>query len=139
VVSEARGSWGKARQVRGTRPESLVNGIACPGPGDCTAAGYTGGPHSTAFLVNEKHGSWRTAFPVPGLAALSNGRGGALQVISCPSPGNCTAAGCGVPELRLRPLNCLVLDQLVIFMPPRTRGSARRGLRSVTLALSPGR
>jgi hypothetical protein len=82
VVSETNGTWGKARKVRG-----YPSAISCPAPGDCTAV------LSDDYLLNEKRGSWRTAFPVPGLAALNPGEAANPAVIACPSPGNCTAGG----------------------------------------------
>ena len=81
VVSEVNGTWGKARKVR-----SAPTAISCPAPGDCTAALARG------YLASERRGTWRKAFPVPGLAALSHGQPTNFGVISCPSPGNCTAA-----------------------------------------------
>jgi len=82
VVSETNGTWGKAQKMR-----SSPSAISCPAPGDCTAALAPG------YLVNERRGTWRKAFPVPGLAALHGGQFISLGLISCPSPGNCTAAG----------------------------------------------
>src|SRR5262249_57400935 len=38
-------------------------------------------------------GSWGRAITVPGLAALNTGRNAAVLSVSCPSPGNCAAAG----------------------------------------------
>lgn len=84
VITETNGTWGKAQQVRGSR--STISAISCPEPGDCTAALDRG------YLVSEKHGTWRRAFPVPGLAAL-HGQFISFGLVSCPAPGNCTAAG----------------------------------------------
>ena len=87
VVSEVNGTWGKARKVR-----SDPTAISCPAPGDCTAALARG------YLASERHGTWRKAFPVPGLAALRHGQPTDFGVISCPSLGSCTAAGSYFPS-----------------------------------------
>jgi hypothetical protein len=82
VISETNGTWGPAREVR-AGPAA----IACPAPGGCTAV------LSDGDLLNEVHGTWRTAFPLPGLAALAGTNPLGSEVIACPSPGNCTAGG----------------------------------------------
>lgn len=82
VVSETNGTWGQPHQVR-----SNPTDISCPAPGDCMAVLARG------YLLSQTHGIWGTAFPVPGLAALDHGRPVPAQVITCPSPGNCTTAG----------------------------------------------
>lgn len=92
VVTENNGRWGKAQHVPGTGGAGAsVLGIACPARGDCTAAGST---FTTAFLAIQRHGTWRRAFPVPGLTALTQpGDTSFIGELSCPSPGNCTATG----------------------------------------------
>ena len=92
VVTEVNGRWGKAQHLRGTGGRlGAVLGIACPAAGDCTAAGSG---TTTAFLATERHGTWRKAVPVPGLAALTQpGDTSFVGELACPSPGNCTATG----------------------------------------------
>ena len=38
-------------------------------------------------------GAWGTAIEVPGTAALNTGGNAAVQAVSCPSAGNCSAGG----------------------------------------------
>jgi hypothetical protein len=82
VISETNGTWGHARQV-----PARVEAIACPAPGDCTATLNNGD------LLSEHHGTWRTAFPAPGLAALRGTNPADFGQIVCPSLGNCSAGG----------------------------------------------
>jgi hypothetical protein len=96
------GSWGNAALVRGpaAMPEDAqprLAAISCASPGNCTAGGsyalppYTGPRH--ALVVSENHGSWGRARLVPGLARLDRGPGSFVDIVSCVSAGNCTAAG----------------------------------------------
>jgi hypothetical protein len=52
-------------------------------------------PPSTwqAFVASQAYGTWGTAQPVPGIAALNAGHGGATYAVSCASAGHCTAGG----------------------------------------------
>ncbi|HUD39485.1 MAG TPA: hypothetical protein VMR14_21490 [Streptosporangiaceae bacterium] len=81
VVAQVNGVWGKARDVPG-----VPDAISCPAAGDCAAV-------LGRDVVSEKNGAWGKAIPVPGLAALSHGEPIDSESISCPSPGNCGAAG----------------------------------------------
>jgi len=106
TVSQARGRWGHAVPVPGVTglpgqaPGTIAGfqAISCPAPGTCAAGGsYQVGagpnPGGQAYVVDEVHGTWGTPQPVPGLAALNTGLYAVLDVISCPSPGNCAAGG----------------------------------------------
>lgn len=98
VVDERKGVWGKAVEVRGAATlgrGSTLTSLSCSEPGACAAGGTYSengvGPNQ-AFVVNEKHGLWRKAIVVPGLAALDLG-GATLYSISCASAGSCAASG----------------------------------------------
>jgi hypothetical protein len=96
VVSESKGVWGTAEQVpglatlNGDGSGANVSSVSCASPGNCSAGGvFFGGP---AFLVDETHGTWGNAEPVPGLTTLGP-RAVSLESVSCASPGNCSAGG----------------------------------------------
>jgi hypothetical protein len=85
-------------------PYPFASGVSCPSVGTCTAVGhYSAADHIThALLVSEKTGTWgaatdvqlppdaSTAFPPPDSESFA---GGFLNLVSCPSAGNCTTVG----------------------------------------------
>jgi hypothetical protein len=103
LVSQVRGTWGKARQVPGLA--ALEHGgiaetdsVSCASAGNCSAGGWyqngTGPSRiETAFVVSEVHGTWGIARQVPGLAALNKGGVAEIFSVSCASAGNCSAGG----------------------------------------------
>jgi len=101
VIDKTRGTWGRAQEVPGTSTlnaggGALLNSLSCATAGNCSAGGwYTDASgHRQAFLVDETGGTWGTAKEVPGTAALNKGNPGAtINAVSCPTPGNCVAAG----------------------------------------------
>ena len=78
--------------------------LSCAGAGDCTAVGtyYASDHTSHALLYGESNGTWgpptdvslppdaSTVFPPPDGVVFA---GGALNFVSCPSAGNCSAVG----------------------------------------------
>ncbi|HEY3733015.1 MAG TPA: hypothetical protein VGL63_03785 [Streptosporangiaceae bacterium] len=101
VVDETGGTWGTAEEIPGisalnVQKLAAVNSISCTAPGDCTAGGVyqDGSFNGQAFVVDETGGTWGTAEEIPGTAALDQGAPGAnTNVVSCASPGNCSAGG----------------------------------------------
>jgi hypothetical protein len=103
VVSERKGTWGKAEEVpgyqalAGTRGGQMTS-MSCSSAGNCSAVGsYTTGTYynQLPFLVSEKDGIWGKATQVPGLSAIGQRAGAptALNAVSCSSAGNCSAVG----------------------------------------------
>jgi hypothetical protein len=107
VVSEVRGVWGTARQLRGAAAlikgkRSRVASVSCTRPGDCTAAGWgyrqaSAGSSTREFAVPyvavQRNGSWRRVQKIPDIGALSKFGYAVVTSVSCASPGNCAAAG----------------------------------------------
>jgi hypothetical protein len=100
VARETGGTWGNAQPVPGTAPAAPneygeVRSLSCRSSGNCTAGGsYSDGPgRRQAFVADESAGSWGTAQPVPGVAALNVGHDAVVSSLSCSSPGNCAAVG----------------------------------------------
>jgi hypothetical protein len=96
VVNETSSVWGTAEEVPGTAglggsPLEGITSVSCPSAGNCTAGGNNSG--GQPFVVNEASGVWGTAEEVPGIAALNIYGPGALESLSCASPGNCSAGG----------------------------------------------
>jgi hypothetical protein len=97
VVSEQNGRWGSAEQVPGltamnTSDWARVTAVSCVPGGNCGAGGYYLPVEESAlfgFVVSEKNGRWGTAAPVAYHGYLI----GDLDAVSCPSAGNCAAAG----------------------------------------------
>jgi hypothetical protein len=99
VASQARGKWGAPKVIPGTartfRPSSSSGGIACFAAGDCVVVGSyrdTAG-RIQAFIASQTHGTWGKLSWVSGLTRLDRGHHAGLGELSCPSAGNCTAAG----------------------------------------------
>ena len=100
VVTQANGNWGTAKEVPGTAALNVggyatVNSVSCATAGNCSAGGnYQGGTTGEqAFVVTQTNGTWGKAEEVPGTATLNTGGNAAVNSVSCPSAGNCTAAG----------------------------------------------
>ena len=102
VVSQARGTWGTARPVPqltglpGETPGTTAGfgPISCASAGNCAVGGsYAVSGGNQVYLEDEVHGTWGTPEAVPGLAVLNTGLGDEISFVSCPSAGNCTAAG----------------------------------------------
>ncbi|HEV3213681.1 MAG TPA: hypothetical protein VGZ03_09830, partial [Acidimicrobiales bacterium] len=110
VVDETAGVWGSAHAVPGlgvlnVGGSAIVRSISCGAVGDCAAVGTYTDSHGTSqgFVVDESGGTWGTAEAVPGLSALSAGRGTEVQAVSCAAAGSCAAGGtydnaAGVPQ-----------------------------------------
>jgi hypothetical protein len=91
VLSEVHGAWGSARAVASNLYQGgPADGTAasCGSPGNCIGGGSGIGRGQTpsAFIVQDKHGVWRTAFVVADL-------GLSLTSASCGSAGNCVTGG----------------------------------------------
>ena len=69
--------------------------VSCSAADTCTAGGvYESGLRSgQAFIVTETSGRWGRSFKVPGTAALNTGGDAEVDVVSCTSEDECTAAG----------------------------------------------
>jgi hypothetical protein len=100
VVSERNGSWGNALEVPGlgalnTRGLAVVMSVSCSSAGNCAAGGHyvDSTPSAQGFVVSERNGVWRDALEVPGLGSLNAGDNAEVLSVSCPSAGNCGAAG----------------------------------------------
>jgi hypothetical protein len=89
-----------------------VNAIVCSSAGNCAAGGsyvfttsapvnsppfYASSWGYSAFVVTQTSGRWRTAEQVPGIMAINIGWDARLTLLSCPSAGDCTAAGGYLP------------------------------------------
>jgi hypothetical protein len=108
VMTQTGGRWHAALEVPGIATLNVqtgnanVNAISCSSPGNCAAGGtYTFNPapglvqrfQDSAFVVAEAKGKWGEAEEVPGVAALNLDAVAYVSLMSCPSSGNCTAAG----------------------------------------------
>jgi hypothetical protein len=88
-----------AAALEGPGGQAQVSSVSCASPGNCAAGGYYAVPKTPTvsafqgFLVSQVNGKWGTAQPVPGLAALNVGHNAQVNVVSCSSPGNCSAGG----------------------------------------------
>ena len=100
VVSERNGRWGNAFEVPGTRALNVGRGgatlsVSCASAGNCAAGGHynDAGGYLQAFIASERNGRWGKAIEVPGTAQLNSGGRAQVDSVSCPSAGNCLAAG----------------------------------------------
>jgi hypothetical protein len=110
IASEQRGRWRNATEIRGTAALNTggiayVNQVSCASAGNCSAGGLYAPATSDrqAFLVTEHHGTWGKAEEVPGTARLNTGNIAAVLVVSCGSPGNCSAGGSYTRHAKVNP------------------------------------
>jgi hypothetical protein len=102
VLTEHDGRWGRKSAVLGN-PGQVIS-VSCSAPGSCAAGGYYIGvsQHYQAFVADQRHGRWSKAIEVPGTARLNRGGNAAVNSVSCPRKGPCSAAGyyfaSGVPQ-----------------------------------------
>ncbi|HET7017206.1 MAG TPA: hypothetical protein VFI65_25000 [Streptosporangiaceae bacterium] len=99
LAAERNGRWGNAFAVPGLAAlnqgvNSDLGQVSCGSAGNCVVGGIYGGRSGPAqgFLATERNGTWGKAMTVPG---LSKHEGSEVDVVSCSSAGNCTAAGAG--------------------------------------------
>ncbi len=72
-----------------------VSSVSCASAGRCSGGGsYVDSSGNQPFVVSETSGTWGSATPVPGMAALNQRATYAATVsLSCASAGNCSAGG----------------------------------------------
>lgn len=100
AVSEVRGAWGPAREVKlpadaNVDPYVVINQVACTHAANCVAVGsFIRHDNATEGLViPEVRGTWRSAVAVV-LPGNANAYPGAtLSEVTCVSTNNCTALG----------------------------------------------
>ena len=109
VVSQVHGTWGTAQQVPGMAALGMggsgeVDTVACSTAGStagyCAVGGIAGENNGfdvngggQAFVATKANGTWGPARLLPGTARLNSGADGGTTTLSCPRPGDCTAAG----------------------------------------------
>lgn len=100
VVSQRNGKWGKAAEFPGSGQLNAggvasILALSCPSAGNCAAGGaYTDHDGNVqAFVATERNGTWGKALKAPGLSKLNAGGNAQIRSLSCPSAGNCAAAG----------------------------------------------
>jgi hypothetical protein len=98
VVSERGGKWLKAQprpHLAGLSADwsAQITAVSCDPEGTCTAGGSYSLPsrQRQPFVVSERGGVWGPGQAITGVTAPY--QDGAIAVISCSRPGNCTAAG----------------------------------------------
>jgi hypothetical protein len=98
VATQARGRWGRAREValpgdaRTAAQLAQAFGVSCTGRGTCVAVGsYDPADGQDAFIAPEVAGAWRRAFAprLPANAVVN----AVLFGVSCHGAGSCTAVG----------------------------------------------
>ena len=92
--------WGTARELPGSGTlfkgwNAQMASLSCASAGNCGAGGFygNGAGNERPFVVSETNGTWGSVRKVPGAAILSKGGPAGISVVSCGSPGNCSAGG----------------------------------------------
>lgn len=103
TVLSTNGVWGTPQivafdsSVQGSSSYSYLYSASCSSAGNCVAVGeFENIPYgaSEAFTMTLVNGVWGAPTPVSfGSLARKTSRDGYLRAVSCPSDGNCTAAG----------------------------------------------
>lgn len=96
----SRVQWGTALEIRGLPTHNYLFGsdlfaVSCASVGNCSAGGNyaLGAKRSQAFVVDETNGAWGRARPVPGFTPRDASENTEVDVMSCPTAGNCSAGG----------------------------------------------
>ncbi len=99
VNIQTNGRWGKTLTFAALSSKPIL-AISCPSAGNCTLGGVLGyypvdqfELPSGGYVLNERNGHWGKAIGVAGPANL-----GQIDLMSCPSAGNCGAAGNANPS-----------------------------------------
>ena len=100
VADEVNGAWGDAVELPGitarTPYGSDIGQVSCTAAADCAAivTYFNSGDDPQVFVAQETRGAWSDAKALPGFAALEAASGNNVDdYLSCPSTGNCAAAG----------------------------------------------
>jgi hypothetical protein len=73
--------------------EGDIVAVSCPSAGNCGAGG-TATLRTGSFVASERNGRWTKAENVPGMTTFTKrSNRSAVNAVSCPSAGHCTAAG----------------------------------------------
>lgn len=99
-ATAAHSGWGAARTIPHLNALAVGNDataqtVNCSSAGNCVAGGFYADSvrHEQAWLAVQRNGKWGNAFEVPGTASLNAGGDASVVSVSCPSDGNCAAAG----------------------------------------------
>lgn len=99
VDSDVNGTWEtEAQEAANIEGQQItVNALSCASPGNCVAGGWYnptyGGGAEDPFIAEEANGHWEPALPLGGAALPLVNMTGQVTSVSCPSAGNCVAAG----------------------------------------------
>jgi hypothetical protein len=143
VASEVDSVWGDPVPVgviSNTGGDGDIYRISCPSDGNCAGVGWveTGAKNSDQYesiVINEVNGVW--ALPIEVATVLDTEGYGYMQSVSCPSAGNCTAAGVftnynGYQSFVIPEVNGVWGSPLPIVMGLNTGGSSYPGQISCT-------
>jgi hypothetical protein len=115
IVNEVNGTWHNAIRIPGSAALEQggvagLNSVSCASAGNCSAGGYY---NSGAFVVNEVNGTWHQAIKVAGTVAVNRISVEGVAVVSCASPGNCSAGGSfRSPQDPLGHVNAFVVNEV---------------------------
>ena len=100
-----------------------VSSVSCPAAGHCVAVGYAAsGPQLEPLVFTQRTRGWQeTVPPLP-----AGAKGGRLDLVSCPSIGNCTAAGTYIDSSG-NDQGLLLDESNAEWGPPSTAGLPRNG------------
>ena len=99
VVSQVDGVWQTFEDVRALAAipsivGAVVNSVSCASAGNCSAVGQLNNTsYGPVFVMSQVNGVWGNFEYLQGLEAMNTSFFAEINVISCASAGNCTAAG----------------------------------------------
>jgi hypothetical protein len=95
IETDSGGSWSdRAAPSPGSGSGLSLTSVACSASSDCVAVGgYSSGGSSQGLLETESGGSWTGSTPGTAHLGAASNPNMSLNSVSCPSAGNCTAAG----------------------------------------------
>ena len=104
AATQTDGTWSPVQTfpaIAAISKFASIDTLSCQPDGDCTGTGtYRAGGRQHVFAVSRTAGTWGAPALIPGSDALP---GAAGDILSCPSPGNCTVSGGYFSKHGLRP------------------------------------
>jgi hypothetical protein len=100
LLDKFSGTWSQGIEVRPpsdaiSDPMIFLNSLSCPSAGNCSAVGSYNISNDTTsgLLLDESSGTWSQGVEAPRPSNASTDEFTALNSVSCPSAGNCSAVG----------------------------------------------
>jgi hypothetical protein len=138
IFVEKDGRWSVSEPplpgtLRQGNKSDQVSSVSCPAVGLCVAVGYAvSGRQLVPLVFTQRTPGWQETVP----ALPAGAKGGSLDLVSCPSIGNCTAAGTYIDSSG-NDQGLLLDESNGEWGPPSTAGLPPNGSVTTPIGLTP--